>query len=94
MLPMVKTHKKFIKRPQHEMKNKKALTDTECINSCVLRGQYSDKMKSSTARYVAWTLPCGLSVTYSPLFLGRISVKAIVEYWGGGTSEFITLQDE
>jgi hypothetical protein len=64
--------------------------DTVRINLCVLHSQYSDKMKSSTARYVAvW-----LSVTYSPLFLGRISEKAIVQYWGGGTSEFKTRQGE
>ena len=70
------------------------VTDTIRINSCVSRGQYSDKMKTSAARYVAWTLPCGLSVTYSPLFLGRISEKAIVEYWGGGTSNFLHMIDE
>ena len=70
------------------------VTDTIRINSCVSRGQYSDKMKTSAARYVAWTLPCGLSVTYSPLFLGRISEKAIVEYWGGGTSNFLHMMDE
>ena len=70
------------------------VTDTIRINSCVSRGQYSDKMKTSAARYVAWTLPCGLSVTYSPLFLGRISEKAVVEYWGGSTSNFLNLVDE
>ena len=71
------------------------VTDTVRINSCISRGQYSDKMKSSAGRFIAWTLPCGLSVTYSPLFLGRISEKAIVEYWGGTTSEFFSLiQDD
>ena len=67
------------------------VTDTVRINSCVSRGQYSDRMKSSAARFVAWTLPCGLSATYSPLFLGRISEKAIVEYWGGSTSDFLSM---
>eukprot|EP00956_Cyclotella_meneghiniana_P000217 scaffold276_cov47-Cyclotella_meneghiniana.AAC.8 len=71
------------------------VTDTVRINSCISRGQYSDKMKSSAGRFIAWTLPCGLSVTYSPLFLGRISEKAIVEYWGGTTWEFFSLiQDD
>ena len=41
------------------------VADAVRINLCVSRGQYSDKIESSTARYVAWTLPCGLSVTYS-----------------------------
>ena len=69
------------------------VTDTVRINSCISRGQYSDKMHSSGARFIACTLPAGLSVTYSPLFLGRIPKKAIVEYWGGGTSDF-WLQDD
>jgi hypothetical protein len=73
---------------------KDIVTDTIRINSCLSRGQYSDKMKSSAARFIAWTLPCGLSATYSPLFLGRISEKAIVEFWGGSTSEFILLPDD
>ena len=68
-------------------------TDTIRVNSCLSRSQFSDKIKSSAARYIAWTLPCGLSVTSSPLFLGRISEKAIVEFWGGGTSDFILLQE-
>ena len=29
------------------------VTDTVRINSCLARGQYSDKMKSSAARYIA-----------------------------------------
>ena len=53
------------------------MIDTIRINSCVSRGQYSDKMHSSTGRYIEWTLPCGLSVTFSPIFLGRIFEKAI-----------------
>ena len=70
------------------------VTDTVRINSCVSRGQYSDKMKASAARFIAWTLPCGLSVTYSPLFLGRISEKSIVEYWGGTTSQFLHMIED
>ena len=73
---------------------KDIVTDTIRINSCLSRGQFSDKMKASAARFIAWTLPCGLSATYSPLFLGRISEKAIVEFWGGSTSEFILLPDD
>jgi 5'-3' exonuclease len=61
------------------------VTDTVRLNSCISRGQYSDKMKSSAARFIAWILPCGLSVTYTPLFLGRVSEKALVRYWGGTT---------
>ena len=71
------------------------VTDTVCINSCISRGQYSDNMKSSAGQFIAWTLPCGVSITYSPLVLGRISEKAIVEYWGGTMSEFFSfIQDD
>ena len=70
------------------------VTDTVRINSCVSRGQYSDKMKSSAARFITWILPCELSVTYSPLFLGRISEKSIVEYWGGTTSQFLHMIED
>ena len=65
------------------------VTDTVRKNSCLSRGQYSDKMKTSAARFVAWILPCGLSVTYSPLFVGRVSEKAMVKFWGGSTYEFL-----
>ena len=65
------------------------VTDTVRKNSCLSRGQYSDKMKTSAARFVAWILPCGLSVTYTPLFAGRVSEKAMVKFWGGSTYEFL-----
>ncbi len=67
------------------MDGKDCVTDTVRVNSFLSRSQYSDKMHSSAARYIMWVLPCGLSVTYTPLFLGRASEKALVEYWGGST---------
>lgn len=56
------------------------VTDTIRVNSCVSRAQYSDKMKASAARLIAWTLPCGMCVTATPLFLGRVSEKKLVEF--------------
>ena len=67
------------------MDGKDCVTDTVRVNSFISRSQYSDKMHCSAARYIMWVLPCGLSVTYTPVFLGRTSEKALVEYWGGST---------
>jgi hypothetical protein len=58
------------------------VTDTVRINACLSRAQYSDEMKASAARLIAWTLPSGMCVTATPLFLGRTSEKKLVEYWG------------
>ena len=71
------------------MDGKDCVTDTVRVNSFVSRAQYSDKMHCSAARYIMWVLPCGLSVTYTPLFLGRVSEKALVEYWGGSTYDML-----
>ena len=71
------------------MDRKDCVTDTVRVNSFVLRAQYSDKMHCSAARYIMWVLPCGLSVTCTPLFLGRVSEKALVEYWGGSTYDML-----
>mmetsp|Transcript_24054 Transcript_24054/g.47786 ORF Transcript_24054/g.47786 Transcript_24054/m.47786 type:complete len:222 (+) Transcript_24054:1633-2298(+) len=65
------------------MDGKDCVTDTVRVNSFISSSQYSDKMHCSAARYIMWVLPCGLSVTYTPVFLGRTSEKALVEYWGG-----------
>ena len=67
------------------MDGKDCVTDTIRLNSFLSRAQYSDKMHCSAARYIMWVLGCGLSVTYTPLFLGRVSEMALVEYWGGST---------
>ena len=71
------------------MDGKDCVTDTVRVNSFVSRAQYSDKMHCSARRYIMWVLPCGLSVTYTPLFLGRVSEKALVEYWGGSTYDML-----
>ena len=71
------------------MDGKDCVTDTVRVNSFVSRAQYSDKMHCSAGRYIMWVLPCGLSVTYTPLFLGRVSEKALVEYWGGSTYDLL-----
>ena len=71
------------------MDGKDCVTDTVRVNSFVSRAQYSDKMHCSAGRYIMWVLPCGLSVTYTPLFLCRISEKALVEYWGGSTYDVL-----
>ena len=71
------------------MDGKDCVTDTVRVNSFVARAQYSDKMHCSAGRYIMWVLPCGLSVTYTPLFLGRVSEKALVEYWGGSTYDML-----
>ena len=67
------------------MDGKDCVTDTVRVNSFVSRSQYSDKMHCSAARYIMWVLPCGLSVTYTPLILDCVSEKALVEFWGGST---------
>ncbi len=71
------------------MDGKDCVTDTVRVNSFLSRSQYSDKMHSSAARYIMWVLPCGLSVTFTPLFLGRASEKSLVEYWGGSTYDLL-----
>jgi hypothetical protein len=71
------------------MDGKDCVTDTVRVNSFVSRAQYSDKMHCSAGRYIMWVLPCGLSVTYTPLFLGRVSEKALVEFWGGSTYDLL-----
>ena len=67
------------------MDGKDCVTDTIRLNSFLSRAQYSDKMHCSAAWYIMWVLGCGLSVTYTQLFLGRVSEKALVKYWGGST---------
>ena len=67
------------------MDGKDCVTDTIRLNSFLSRAQYSDKMHCSASRYITWVLGCGLGVTFTPLFLGRVSEKALVEYWGGST---------
>jgi len=72
------------------MDGKDCVTDTVRLNSFISRAQYSDKMHCSAGRYIMWVLPCGLGVTYTPLFLGRASEKALVEYWGGSTYDLLS----
>ncbi len=71
------------------MDGKDCITDTVRVSSLISRALYSDKMHCSAARYIAWVLPCGLSITCTPLFLGRVSEKALVEYWGGSTYDLL-----
>ena len=71
------------------MDEKDCVTDTMRVSSFVSHAQYSDKMHCRARHYTLWVLPCGLSVTYTPLFLGRVSEKAVVEYWGGSTYDLL-----
>ena len=71
------------------MDGKDIITDTVRLNSFLSRSQYSDKMHCSAGRYIMWVLPCGLSVTYTPIFLGRVSEKALVELWGGSNYDLL-----
>jgi hypothetical protein len=58
------------------------VTDSIRYCSFLNRSQYSDKMKASAARVLAWTLPCGLCIERTALCLGRVSEKRLVEMWG------------
>lgn len=71
------------------MDGKDCVADTVRVSSLISRALYSDKMHCSAGRYVVWVLPCGLCVTCTPLFLGRVSEKALVEYWGGSTYDLL-----
>ena len=71
------------------MDGKDCTTDTVRVNSLTYRDQCSDKVHSSAARFMMWVLPCGLSVTCAPLFLGRVPEKALVEHWGGSTCDLL-----
>lgn len=62
------------------MNGKECVTDTVRVCFFKPRAQHSNKMHCSAGRYIMWVLPCGLSVTSTPLFLGRVSEKALVEY--------------
>ena len=46
------------------------------MNSLLSRSQYSDKSIPVQLDISVLVLPCGLSVAYTPLFLGRASEKA------------------
>eukprot|EP00956_Cyclotella_meneghiniana_P026545 scaffold57673_cov45-Cyclotella_meneghiniana.AAC.2 len=71
------------------MDGKDCTTDTIRVSSFISRAQYSDKMHCSAGRYIMWVLGGGLGVTCTPLFLGRVSEKALVEFWGGSTYEML-----
>ena len=59
------------------------------MSSFISHAQYSDKMHGSAGLYIMWVLGGGLGVTCTPLFLGRVSEKALVEFWGGSTYEML-----
>lgn len=48
-------------------------------NSAIGRAMYSNKTGMSSFRVVTWTMPDGTAFLHSPLFLGRLSEKRIME---------------
>ena len=61
------------------------MIDTAHTNSCLSHIQYLDKMSVSSMRYISWTLPCDVFITYTTLFLGYLMESDMVEYWDGRT---------
>lgn len=56
--------------------------ETPRTNTVLTRAAYSNKIHGSATRCITWSTPSGLTYDHTPMFLGRVSEKRLVELWG------------
>ena len=67
---------------------KDIMMETHRLDSLFTRGMRSEKVHHSAARGVSWSLPAGLNVEHTALFLARATETAIVELWKSRLKKF------